>query len=150
MPADQSGGIVGRDLRLVAAFDRHWTFPADSLHGARIIARWADGEAAVIEKMVGSGCLRSVSVPVPAIGDLVIRPEFIRLVEVVTAACGDHGISAPLPAATIATLQGSGGLASRDGFVAREDVSSPLAPWLLGVALFAALGELMARSRRES
>lgn len=149
-PADQSGGIVGRDLRLVAAFDRHWTFSADSLRGARIIARWADGEAAVVEKTIGSGCLRSVSVPVAVAGDLVIRPEFVRLVEVAAAPCGDHGISAPLPAATIATLQGNGGLASRDGFVARDDVSSPLAPWLLALAIFAALGELTARSRRES
>ena len=149
-PADQSGGIVGRDLRLVAAFDRRWTFPADSLRGARIIARWADGEAAVVEKTTGSGCFRSVAVPVPVVGDLVIRPEFVRLVEVVIAPCGDRGIGAPLPGATIALLEGSGGLASRDGFAAREDVSSPLAPWLLALALFLSLGELMARSRRES
>jgi len=149
-PADQSGGIVGRDFRLVAAFDRHWIFPTDSLKGARTIARWADGEAAVVERTVGSGCLRSVSVPVPVVGDLVIRPEFVRLVEVVTGSCGDHGLSVPLPPATIASLQGSSGLASRDGFAARDDVSSPLAPWLLALAVFAAIGELMARSRRES
>lgn len=149
-PADQSGGIVGNDIRLVAAFDRHWTYPADSLRGARVIARWADGEAAVVEKANGAGCFRSVSVPVPVIGDLVIRPEFIRLVEAVAAPCGDGALTAPVSAATMASLQGTGGLASRDRFAEREDVSSPLAPWLLALALFAAFGELMARSRRES
>jgi len=150
MPADRSGGIVGGDIRLVAAFDRHWTYPADSLRGVRVIARWADGEAAVVEKTSGAGCIRSVSVPVPVIGDLVIRPEFIRLVEAVAAPCGDGALTAPVSAATMASLQGTGGLASRDRFAEREDVSSPLAPWLLALALFAALGELMARSRRES
>ena len=149
-PADQSGGIIARDVRLLAAFDRRWTFPADSLRDVRIIARWADGEAAVVEKTTESGCFRSVAVPVPVVGDLVIRPEFVRLVEVVIAPCGDRGISAPLAAVTIALLEGSGGLASRDGFAAREDVSSPLATWLLALALFSSLGELMACSRRES
>jgi len=149
-PADQAGGIVGREIRLVAAFRRHWTFPADSLRGARVIARWADGEAAIVERAIGAGCLRSVSVPVPVVGDLVIRPEFVRMVEAITAPCGDHGVSAPLPAATITSLQATGGLASRDRFAEREDASSPLAPWLMGLALFTALGELMARSRRES
>ena len=150
MPADRSGGIVGGDIRLVAAFDRHWTYPADSLRGVRVIARWADGEAAVVEKANGAGCFRSVSVPVPVIGDLVIRPEFERLVGAVTAPCGGGGVTEPVSAATIASLQGTGALASRDRFAEREDVSSPFAPWLLALALFAALGELMARSRRES
>lgn len=149
-PADKSGGIVGGDVRLVAAFDRHWGYPADSLRGARVIARWADGEAAAVEKANGAGCLRSVSVPVPVVGDLVIRPEFERLVEAITAPCGEQPTREPLSGSAMASLQGRGGLASRDQFAEREDVSSPLAPWLLALALFAALGELMARSRRES
>ena len=149
-PIDQSGGIVGRDVRLVAEFDRRWTYPADSLRGARVIARWADGDAAVVERSNGAGCLRSVSVPVPVIGDLVIRPEFVRLVAAVTAPCGDGVLTAPASSATMASLQGTGGLASRDHFANRDDISSPLAPWLLALALFAALGVLMARSRLES
>ena len=149
-PSDKSGGIVGRDVRLVAAFDRHWSYPADSLRGARIIARWADGEPAAVEKANGVGCLRSVSVPVPVVGDLVIRPEFEHLVKAVIAPCGEVPATETLSPSAVASLRGSGGLAPRSGFAAREDVSSPLAPWLLGLALFAALGELMARSRRES
>ncbi len=144
-PADQSGGVAGRDLRLVSAFDRRWRFPVDSLRGARVTSRWADGEPAVVEKRIGRGCLKSVAIPVPVVGDLVIRPEFVRLVEVVTAPCGDPLVTTPLASSNVASLAGGGGLAPRDAFAARGDVASPLAPWLLGLALLAALVELTVR-----
>ncbi len=145
--ADQSGGVVGRELRLVSTFDRRWRFPADSLRGARVTVRWADGDAAVVEKQVGGGCLKSVGIPVTGVGDLVIRPEFVRLVEVVAAPCGDPVVMPPLAPSNIASLAGIGGLAPRGAFAARADIVSPLAPWLLGLALLAALAELMARPR---
>jgi hypothetical protein len=146
-PADQSGGIVGRDLRLVSTFDRRWKYPPDSLRDARVIARWADGEPAVIEKRVGNGCLKSVGIPVTDVGDLVIRPEFQRLVEVVTAPCGDLVAATPLAASGVASLGGAGHLAPRDAFIPRDNIPSPLAPRLFGLALIAALAELVVRSR---
>ncbi len=144
-PVDQSGGIVADGARVVAAFERRWTYPADSLHGARVVARWADGQPAAVEKKSGQGCIRSVDIPVANVGDLVIRPEFVALTKEIAAPCGERHSSKPVSAAAIASLSGSGKLAPSDAFTARNDITSPLAPWLLGIALAAALAELFLR-----
>ena len=141
-PADQSGGILSRDARLIAAFDRRWKFPTDSLRKARVVARWADGEPAVIEKQVGQGCVRSVAITVPSIGDLVLRPEFIALVREIAMPCGEPRSTTPLASALMASLGGEGPRAASDAFARREDIATPLAPWLLGIALAAAIAEL--------
>jgi hypothetical protein len=145
VPQDRSGGVLAGDARVVSAFQRRWMFPDDSVRGNRVVARWADGEPAVLEKKMGSGCLRSVAIPVPVAGDLVIRPEFVRLVEAITARCGDKGSTAPLAAPLVASLAGSGRLSTGTAFPVREDVTSPLAPWLFALALAASVGELLVR-----
>jgi hypothetical protein len=115
------------------------------VRGNRVIARWADGQPAVVEKKMGLGCLRSVAIPVSVAGDLVIRPEFVRLVEAIAGPCGDKLSPTPLAAPIVGSLAGGGSLASGRAFTAREDVASPIAPWLFGIALAAAIGELFAR-----
>ncbi|HEY3258014.1 MAG TPA: hypothetical protein VGJ64_04100, partial [Gemmatimonadaceae bacterium] len=145
VPVDQSGGILSGDVRLIAAFDRRWIFPPDSLRAGRIVARWADGEPAAVEKSVGQGCIRSVAIPVTAVGDLVIRPEFIALLREIAAPCGEPRSTMPFASTVIASLGGRGRLAPSDAFPAREDIASPLARWLFGVALAAALAELLVR-----
>lgn len=145
-PADQSGGILSRDARLIAAFDRRWKFPADSLRAARVVARWADGEPAAIEKQVGQGCIRSVAVPVAVVGDLVLRPEFIALVKEIAMPCGEPRSTTPLAAsALMASLGGEGPRAASDAFAARDDIASMFAPWLFVIALAAAVAELFVR-----
>ncbi len=144
-PVDQSGGILSGDARVIAAFDRRWMFPTDSLRGRRIVARWADGGPAAVEKRVGQGCIRSVAIPVAAVGDLVIRPEFIALVREIVAPCGEPRSTRPLASTVIASLGGRGHLAPGDAFAARQDIASPLAPWLFGIALAGALAELLVR-----
>ena len=148
--ADQSGGIVSGDARVIAAFERRWIFPADSLRSGRVVARWADGDPAAIEKSIGQGCIRSVAIPVASAGDLVIRSEFIALVREIVAPCGESRSTKPLASTLIASLGGRGQLAASDAFTAREDIASPLAPWLLGIALAAALAELLVRRRSPS
>ncbi len=145
VPVDQSGGILSGDARVIAAFDRRWMFPSDSLRTGRIVARWADGEPAAIEKRVGQGCIRSVAIPVAAVGDLVIRPEFIALVREIAAPCGEPQSTTPVASAVIASLGGRGRLAPGDAFAARQDIALPLAHWLFGIALAAALAELLVR-----
>lgn len=144
-PVDQSGGILSDDSGLIAGFDRRWKFTADSLGAARVVARWADGEPAAVEKGIGKGCIRSVAIPVKGIGDLVIRPEFIALMREIAAPCGEARSTTPLASTVIASLSGRGPLATNDSFAARRDIASPLAPWLLGIALAAALAELLVR-----
>jgi hypothetical protein len=144
-PADVSGGVTMSGAPVVSAFQRRWSFSADSVRGNKVIGRWADGEPAVVEKKMGLGCMRSVAIPVSVAGDLVIRPEFVRLVEAIAGPCSDKFAPTPLDAAMMASLAGGGRLASGKAFPAREDISSPLAPWLFGIALAAAIGELFAR-----
>jgi hypothetical protein len=146
VPPDLSGGVLSGEARVVSAFQRRWTFPADSVDGIRVIARWADGEPAAVEKKMDAGCVRSVAIPVPAAGDLVIRPEFVQLIAAIAAPCGEKASPDVLPAPAVASLAGTGGLATGSAFAARDDLASPLAPWLFGIALAAAIGELFARS----
>jgi hypothetical protein len=138
-PPSVSGGVVADQARVVAAFNRRWKFPADSVRSARVVARWADGEPAAIETRMASGCIRSVAIPVVPIGDLVIRPEFVSLVNAIAAPCGGVTSANSLGETAVASLTGSGPLAAGKDFAPRQDIPSPLAPWLLGLALAAAL-----------
>ena len=123
-------------------------FPADSIRGTDVVARWIDGEPAAIETPSGTGCVRSVAVPVPAAGDLVIRKDFERFVAALSGDCASVTAAMPADDARVAMLAGTGGLAPREAFRPREDLRSALAPWLLGIAIVAAIAELFVRRRR--
>ncbi len=113
----------------------------------RAIARWADGSAAAIEEPLDAGCLRRVAIGVPDAGDLPLRPAFQRVVRGLMAPCGAARSSVPADSATVARLSGSGSLAAAGALAGREQRSSPLVPWLLGLALVCALAELAIRAR---
>jgi hypothetical protein len=147
-PPNVSGGIAGTNAKIVAAFNRSWKFPVDSLRSARVAARWADGEPAVVEKMKGEGCVRSVAIPVTPIGDLVLRSEFVALVREIASPCRPRIPTKTLSASQTSSLAGAGPLAPGNAFVALEGIPSPLTPWLLGIALFAAAAEFLLRRRR--
>jgi hypothetical protein len=144
---DVSGGVTADNARVVAAFSRRWSFPADSLRSARVVARWADGQPAAVEKRIANGCVRSVAIPVVPVGDLVIRPEFVSLVNTLAAPCGGVVSANALSEKAVASLTGSRRLAAGKDFAPEKDIPSPLAPWLLGLALVAAFGELFLRRR---
>lgn len=144
---DTSGAVVASGEVVVAPFTRRWSFPRDSLHGATVIARWVDGAPAGVERVVGNGCDRSIAIPVDSAGDLVLRPEFIRLREVLSGPCGSRTAVGSAGAWAIASLAGSGKLAAAALFPAPANVQSPLAPWLMGTALALALFELLVRRR---
>jgi Aerotolerance regulator N-terminal len=143
--ADRVGGVTAGEVRLLAAFDRRWVFSKDSLKGSRVIARWVDGDPAAIERKAGEGCIRSVAIPVTSVGDLVVRTDFVRLVEALSVRCGGQRFSAPLPSTIVASLTGRGPFVTGKAFPAREDLTSPLAPWFLAIALGAAIAELIVR-----
>lgn len=145
---DSSGAVVTRSSVVVALFHRKWSYPADSLRGATVVARWADGEPAAIETPQGTNtCIRSVAIPVTSTGDLPIRPEFARLVSDLTLACGNRRSTLPMSRETMLALRGGASVAPASAFTARSDVPSPLAPWLLGLALLGAIAELFVRNR---
>lgn len=146
---DTIGGVVIESTVVVNAFERRWSYSADSIRGAQVVARWIDGEPAAIEWSAGDGCVRSVAIPVTPIGDLAIRGDFVKFVAAVSGGCvGSRFV--PMSAASVAMLAGSGGAAPRESFAPRDDVRSTLAPWLIAVAIAAAAAELLVRRRRDS
>jgi hypothetical protein len=144
-PVDTVGGVVAGTARVVAPFDRRWSYPRDSIANGEVVARWVDGEPAAIEKPNDGGCSRSVAVAVPPIGDLPIRKDFVRLVSSLTAPCAGNAALIPASPDAIARLAGSGGLAPRQAFAPRSDTNSSLAPWLLALALLTAIAEVFVR-----
>jgi hypothetical protein len=118
------------------------------LRGAEVIARWIDGEPAAIETATASGCSRSVAIPVNPVGDLVIRNDFVKLVAALSRDCISRSARILVPVANVDRLKGQGPLAARDAFQPRGDVRSDLAPWLIGLAIAAAIAELFVRRRR--
>ena len=147
---DTTGGVIAGEAVVVAPFARRWSFPRDSIPTAQVIARWTDGEPAVVEWMRGAGCERSVAIPVSAAGDLVIRDDFRALVQSLGGSCSGDEPSAPMSASDVASLVGTGTRASHTAFQQRRDVHSWLAPWLLALALLLAVVELFLRRRRRT
>ena len=145
---DTIGGILSGHSLVVSAFERRWMFPADSIRESDVVARWIDGEPAAIETPSGRGCVRSVAVPVPSVGDLVIRKDFERFVAALSGDCISITSSIPADDAAVVRLAGQGGLAPREAFRPRGDIRSAMAPWLIGLAIAAAIAELFVRRRR--
>jgi hypothetical protein len=148
-PRDTVGGVMAGESPVVSTFERRWLFPADSLRGADVIARWVDGEPAAIEKPDDTGCVRSVAIPVSPVGDFVIRKDFVRLVSSLSRACTATTALTPADPNAVAKLEGKGGLAPGTAFEPLTDARSNLAPWLLALALAAAIAELFLRRRRK-
>lgn len=147
--SDTAGAVLAGNALLVAAFERRWSYPADSIRGAEVIARWVDGEPAGIEWTTSSGCRRSVAVPIAQVGDLVLRADYTRFTSAISADCIARTSSIPAAAERIGRIAGTGGLAPGEAFLPRADIYSSLAPWLFGIALAAAIAELFVRRHRK-
>jgi hypothetical protein len=147
---DTIGGVISGNALVVSAFARRWTFPSDSIRDAEVVARWVDGEPAAVEVREASGCSRSVAIPVTSVGDLVIRPDFVRFTSALSGQCSAGAALRPADPQVVTNLAGSGGLASQESFSARGDVRSELARWLLALAIALAVAELLVRRRKTS
>jgi hypothetical protein len=144
---DTVGGVMAGEAVIVSAFERQWSFPADSLRGGEVVARWIDGDPAAIEKSDGTGCVRSVAVPVSPVGDLAIRKDFVRFVASLSGPCSRMTSLIPADPSVLSKLEGKGGLAARAAFQPLSDARSDLAPWLFALAIVAAIAELFVRQR---
>ncbi len=113
----------------------------------RTIARWSDGAAAVVEEPMGAGCIRTVAVGLPLAGDLPLRPTFQRIVRGVMSSCGASTLFAPADEAALGRLRGGSALASAAVMAGDDRRPSPIATWLLGLALACAFTELAVRAR---
>ncbi|HEY8312512.1 MAG TPA: BatA domain-containing protein, partial [Gemmatimonadaceae bacterium] len=86
---DTVGAVTASGIAVVAQFERRWRFTNDSLMGARVIARWVDGEPAAVERAGPRGCTRSSAISMDTTGDMILRPNVIRLRAALSDACGN-------------------------------------------------------------
>lgn len=131
-------GLLPRDARGVR------------LDAGRATAHWVDGVPAADETTLGRGCLRRVAVPVPAVGDLVLRAAFRGVTRDLLAPCGGVRDLRPAPDSVVAMLEGAS--PGRAAAVAAADLASPrseprLVRLLLALALLALLVEWIFRRR---
>lgn len=137
------GAVWYADAALVAPLVRRWK----AAQQGRVVARWVDGEPAVLERATPDGCVRSLGVTVPSQSDLSLRPEFERFVMVIASgACG--GVeTAPLDRNAMDSLRGPARLARASDLSASTATVSPFTPMLLAVALALLLVETLLRRR---
>jgi hypothetical protein len=117
----------------------------------RVVARWVDGEPAAVERRAGQGCIRTVAIPVPRRGDLVLTPRFARLAASLTGPCdGPEATSlsdARLESLARPTLRRRAAASTMAG---TQPVSSSWVVWLLGLGLAGILTERLVRDRRRA
>jgi hypothetical protein len=146
-PLDTVGAVVVGERAVVHPLERRWVPTSASMAGARVVARWVDGQAAALERGVGDGCIRDVAVPVPARGDLVLRPAFAHFVRAITAPCAAVAGGSALDEAAVEALAGDGGRTPSSAIAPPETVATPIVPWLVAAALVVVLLELLLRRR---
>jgi hypothetical protein len=116
-------------------------------HGT-VRARWADGSAAAVESALGPGCVREVGIALPAAGDLSLHLPFQRIARGLLAPCGLVTAERAADSASVAHLAGATSIAAPASAMRRDESRpSPLARWLLGLAILLALAELALRAR---
>jgi hypothetical protein len=117
-----------------------------------VLARWADGSPAAVERPLGRGCVREVAIGVPAAGDLPLSPAFQRIVNGLTDACASARFEAglPLDSGRQAAFVGPAHLASGSALASSRERPTPITSWLLVVALACALLELLLRRSYEA
>ena len=144
--ADTVGAVVAGNAVVVAPFGR--ALRRDE-RGTHVVARWVDGDPAAIEEPLGAGCIRTVTIDVPAIGDLVLESRFADLVSFLVGRCGGEMDLVPLGAAAGARLAGAftTNRALAAGFPAPEQAPSRWAGWLLVVATLLIAAETFLRRR---
>jgi hypothetical protein len=141
---DTVAAVIAGEAALVFPLERRWRLDS-TVHPTRVAARWVDGEPAAIDRTLGAGCIRDVAIPVPARGDIVLRPAFGRFLRVLGAPCEGIAAAPALGEADLSALAGSGALAARAAIEPPDVVATPLVPWLLGAAHLIALLELLVR-----
>ncbi|MDB4874618.1 MAG: hypothetical protein JWM41_1064 [Gemmatimonadetes bacterium] len=136
---DAIGGVTAGGATLVARFPRVWVLEGTAM------ARWADGEPAAVEHTTGNGCIRDVGVLIDQASDVTLRAPFRRFVSALLVPCGGMRSARPASALALASLAGTGTLASSDAFRDPSTASSPWTPWLLALGALLLIAELAFR-----
>lgn len=114
----------------------------------RAIARWADGTAAAMEAPLGKGCVRDIGIALPVAGDIALHPPFQRMARAMLAPCRLSVAERPADSSRVARLLGAHRKAASSSLLRTDDVRpSPLARWLLVLAILLAIAEMVVRGR---
>jgi hypothetical protein len=135
--------VAASDVVVVAPLVRH-TAHAE---GARVVARFADGAPAVVERPLGEGCVRDVAFDLPPSGDVPLRESVRRLVGVIAASCERSEPLIAMSAERIDSLRGSGNLLSTSAVPRHTRERSPAPSWLLIAAALILMVEVGVRQR---
>ena len=132
-----------RAATVVAPFVRSVLPPA-----GRAVARWTDGEPAVTEMALGAGCVRSVAVAVPPVGDLPLTPAFRHFARRVAEPCYAQNRHTPVTDSVVASVLPATVPATDRVNVATLSAGIPrtrATAWLLALALVLAVAEMWVR-----
>ncbi len=147
-PHDTIGAVVMGDDVVVSAFARSANVAVESqVPSPEPIAYWSDGMPAAVEARTGSGCIRTVAIPIPVTGDLVLRESFRRLFNGLTGPCGGARDLRPVPDSIVAQLAAFGPLASARTWNRNDTRTPPLARWFLVAAALLLVAEPLLRRR---
>jgi len=138
---DAIGGVTSTTGTVVGRFPRLWTLSGPT------IARWADGEPAVVERITGQGCIRDVGIVIDPASDITLRSAFRAFAAGLLDPCGGARRLGRMDATALAGIAGIGvsPLASAAAFRDRASGASRLTPWLLALAALLLLAELVFR-----
>lgn len=149
--------VAGEGARAVAAVGpfRRASEPGDGAAAGpterRVIARWADGSPAAVERATGRGCRREVGIALPRAGDLALLPAFRAVAAALVAPCGMPTDLAPAAPALLRALARPDAplLDARPLRAAlRPPAPDRVGAALLALALAALAGELLLRRFR--
>ena len=113
----------------------------------RVVARWADGEPAAVERPVGAGCVRTIGFDVPDVGDFTITPGFQRLAAALLAPCGSRHAGRLAADSLIAAIANPPAQPSAFALPDERGSANRLAAALMVLAVLLSTIELVVRRR---
>lgn len=135
--------VAASDVVVVAPLVRR----SPAIETERVLARFADGAPAVVERPLGEGCVRDVAFDLPATGDVPLRESVRRLMAVVAAPCETDEPVAAMSDARMDSLRGAGALLPTSAVPRHGRERSPATSWLLIAAALILMVEVGVRQR---
>ena len=136
-------GVVTRHGVLVAPLVRH----SVDTSGGRIVGRFTDGTAAIVERAHGQGCIRDVAFDFPITGDVPLREGARRLMAIAAGPCEGRQAQRRLSASQLTSLRGTGRLLATSAIPRTAHARSAATSWLLIAGALLLLFELGLRRR---
>ncbi|MGQ0715091.1 MAG: BatA domain-containing protein [Gemmatimonadaceae bacterium] len=135
--------VAANDVVLVAPLMRRALTPGEG----SVIARFADGAPAIVEREAGEGCIREVAFDFPAVGDVPLRESARGLATVLAAPCEGDAVQTAIDGARLDSLRGEGALIATGALARAPRERSPATAWLLILGALLLLTEVAARPR---